>query len=131
MSIAHVTSMACAVPVARSYGNERTGNMTDYPEIAADLGMDEIERRISALSAYNRYETIAAIYGTRTDDGGLTAVQLEAWAKFARTLGDGILVDAQSIKRPKTAEELAETVLSTEHYARRSAERKAAEADAA
>jgi len=81
--------------------------------VAACLGEEEITRRISALGPEDRRRSIV-----RWDDNVVRPTgHMVAWAKLAQEL-KADAIDAYSIYRAKTPQELREHVIEKEHYRR-------------
>lgn len=90
-------------------------------KVRADLGEDEIRKRIAAMDAYDTWETIAQIQDTAMYGQPLTGWQASAWGKLCEALEityPGCRVFGGNIKRPLTYNELAYRVCSNELAAR-------------
>ena len=89
----------------------------ELTEIRKELGTDEIRKRANDLQSYNRFNTLASFYGTEYGNG-VTAKQMKAWATFAETLGDDVLITQGSVQREKPFDDLAYEVCRKELAAR-------------
>lgn len=89
--------------------------------ILSELGTAEVQRRMAALSMYDRSTTVASLY--LGNDDTMSPDTLAAWAKLASTMGKGITVSGRDIRRQKSADELASTVASYERSRRHAVER--------
>jgi hypothetical protein len=81
-------------------------------ETAALLGVKEIDKRITEVSDYNRYDTLAyySVYDTP-----MNPAQMSAWAAFAKTLGNDVSITRDlAIVRPKSRDALALIVVRKE-----------------
>lgn len=93
-------------------------------QVEADLGVQEVRKRIAALDWADRYEPVV----TFCQPTLLTAEQARIWAQLASALpapasgmfGEQILVDGPQIVRKRSEDELAKLVCATE-VARREA----------
>ena len=73
-------------------------------------GIAAVERMISDLSSYDRTQTVVRFeYDEQRKP--LTPAQMKAWASLAESFGKDTTLDGQEIRRPKTHDELALTVV--------------------
>ena len=85
----------------------------ELTEIRKELGTDEIRKRANDLPSYSRFNTLASFYGTEYGNGA-TPKQMKAWATFAETLGDDVLITQGSVQREKLFDDLAYEVCKKE-----------------
>jgi len=85
---------------------------SEYDTERLDMGEDALQAAIDNASRYDAYETLASYYGIKE----MTPRQLAAWAAFAVTLGNVVIGQNGEIQRPKSHDEIAETILQRHRY---------------
>lgn len=80
---------------------------TEEIQMAHTMGSADLNQQVRDVPSYNRYDTIASTYSNEP----FTPAQMVAWANFAKTLGDGIVISGQAIQRLKTRDDLARDIV--------------------
>lgn len=94
---------------------------TEQEAIAAELGDEEIARRIAKLPSYNRTTSVITVDATVK----LTAKVLRAIGELADAIGGNLTWENRSLDRPLTLDELGRAVIWQEYWTRQAAKRKA------